>query len=247
VQSLKSFNSIIIAAIIIAGLIVCSYIFSDAMIKKNLPQDTIAITGSAKKQIRSDRVEWSAIFSAASVDMKEAYSKLIKDKVKVKDFLIKNGVVEKDIDFSSINTQTTCNNVKYADGSESCEFTGYSLSQTVNIKSDQVDQITKISKDSTELINEDVYFTSNSPFYYYSKLSDLKIEMIAEATKDSKRRVDQIVSNTGSSTGRLVSAKMGVFQITPLYSTEVTDEGINDTTSIDKEITAIVTCTFNID
>lgn len=39
---------------------------------------------------------------------------------------------------------------------------------------------------------------------------------------------------------------MGVFQITPLYSTEVSDYGINDTTSIDKEITAVVNCEFII-
>jgi hypothetical protein len=35
-------------------------------------------------------------------------------------------------------------------------------------------------------------------------------------------------------------------QITPLYSNEVDDYGINDTSSLEKEITAVVHCQFEI-
>ena len=70
--------------------------------------------------------------------------------------------------------------------------------------------------------------------------------MLAEATKDAKNRAEQISQNTDSRIGALKSAKMGVFQITPLYSTEVADYGINDTSSLEKEITAVVTCTFEM-
>ncbi|WAM34206.1 hypothetical protein OTK00_000385 [Caldicellulosiruptor morganii] len=70
--------------------------------------------------------------------------------------------------------------------------------------------------------------------------------MLSLATEDAVRRAKQIAKSTGSSVERLKSASMGVFQITPLYSTEVSDYGINDTTSIDKEITAVVNCEFII-
>jgi hypothetical protein len=39
---------------------------------------------------------------------------------------------------------------------------------------------------------------------------------------------------------------MGVMQITPVNSTEVSDYGINDTSSIEKAITAIVTASFEV-
>ena len=53
-----------------------------------------------------------------------------------------------------------------------------------------------------------------------------------------------IVSSTGGKIGNLKSAKMGVFQIVPKNSTEVSDYGINDTSSIDKKVIAVVNATF---
>ena len=43
------------------------------------------------------------------------------------------------------------------------------------------------------------------------------------------------------------SVRMGVFQITPRHSTEVSDYGINDTSSLEKDITAVVRVTFAVD
>jgi hypothetical protein len=42
-------------------------------------------------------------------------------------------------------------------------------------------------------------------------------------------------------------AKTGVFQITSRNSTDVSDWGIYDTSSIDKDITAVVSVTFGIE
>jgi len=83
---------------------------------------------------------------------------------------------------------------------------------------------------ATELLNEGVEFTSGEPQYY----SDLKIEVLSVAFKDAKVRAEKIAENTGCRLGRLTSFYMGVFQITPLYSTAVSDLGMYDTTSIDK-------------
>ncbi|MHB9057155.1 MAG: SIMPL domain-containing protein, partial [Paludibacteraceae bacterium] len=109
-----------------------------------------------------------------------------------------------------------------------------------------IDKITEISRSITELINKGVPFQSNAPQYLYTKIADLKIEMLAAATKDATNRAQMIAENAGSKLGGLKSASMGVFQITRQYSNDVTDYGINDTTSLEKEITAVVNCQFNI-
>jgi hypothetical protein len=70
--------------------------------------------------------------------------------------------------------------------------------------------------------------------------------MLAEATKDARKRAEMIVENAGNKLGDLKYADMGVMQITPLYSNEVDDYGINDTSSLEKEITAVVHCQFEI-
>jgi uncharacterized protein len=83
------------------------------------------------------------------------------------------------------------------------------------------------------------------PMYFYTKIADLKIDMLALATKDARNRAGKIAENAGSKLGELKSAKMGVFQITPINSNEVSDYGINDTSSIEKEIMSVVNCVFS--
>jgi hypothetical protein len=91
-----------------------------------------------------------------------------------------------------------------------------------------------------------VEFQSNPPQYLYTKLADLKIDIIALATQDAKLRAEKMLAATGNKVGKLNSASVGVLQITPLYSGEISDYGINDTSSIEKEITSVVTCEFEV-
>ncbi|WLT37153.1 SIMPL domain-containing protein [Synechocystis sp. B12] len=70
--------------------------------------------------------------------------------------------------------------------------------------------------------------------------------MVAEATKDAKARAEAIASSTNSKVGAVRSAQTGVFQITSRNSTDVNDMGIYDTSSIEKDITAVVSITFSM-
>ena len=88
---------------------------------------------------------------------------------------------------------------------------------------------------------------SEPPRYLYTKLADLKIEMLAEATRDATARARQIADNSGAKLGAIREARMGVMQINPVHSTAVSDSGNNDTSSLQKEITAVVTARFALD
>ena len=84
------------------------------------------------------------------------------------------------------------------------------------------------------------------PEYFYTKLDELKLEMLAKATENAKQRAENMVKATGNKIGFMRNAKMGVFQITPVTSTDVSDWGINDTTSLDKKVMSVVTASFSI-
>ena len=100
------------------------------------------------------------------------------------------------------------------------EFTGYTLTQRVQIESKEVEKIENISRQVTELINSGVELHSNPPEYYYTKLAELKLKMIAEATKDAKLRAEKIAENAGAKLGDLKKSDMGVFQIIAQNSSE---------------------------
>jgi hypothetical protein len=206
---------------------------------------TITVTGSARKRIKSDLVIWRAGVSYQAPQLSEAYKALTDNVPKVKQYLISKGVQENQITISSISSTTL--HEKNSDGEETGEITGYSLRQELMVRSNDVDKIEKLAREATELINQGILLESNPPEYLYTRLGDLKIEMLAEAAKDAKVRAQQIASSTGSSIGSVRTARMGVMQITPADSNDVSDSGMNDTSSLDKDITAVVNVGFSVD
>ena len=240
----KIITSSVLATIIVIGVIVSALIVGSSIESVKGGNNSIIVTGSAKQQITSDLIVWTGSFNAKAATLVDAYKQLEASKVKVNDYLIKKGVTQDKIVFSSINTMISY--IVLPNGQYTSQIDYYDLNQTVTISSTEIDKITEISRNATELINDGVQFQSNSPQYLYTKIADLKVTMLAEATKDAKKRAEMIAENAGSSLGGLKYADMGVIQITPLYSNEVSDYGMNDTYSLEKEITAVVHCEFKI-
>ncbi len=227
------------------GLVLSASIFGWFYSKTKKGDEAITVTGSAKKRIKSDLVVWSAGVSSQSAQLTEAYRGLSESVPRIKQYLAGKGIPEGEMTVSSITTTTL--KQRDANGNETSEITGYSLSQKVEIKSTDVEKIERIAREATELINQGILIESNAPQYYYTQIGDLKIEMLGEAAKDAKVRAEKIAASTGNSIGAVRSARMGVLQITAADSTEVSDYGINDTTSIDKDMTAVVNVSFAVD
>ena len=123
----------------------------------------------------------------------------------------------------------------------------YSVEQDVTVDSEDVPQIAQMSREAPKLIEQGVHIQSEPPLYLYTKLADLKIQMLAEASKDARVRAEQIAGNTGASIARLQTARMGVMQVNAANESEVSGTGMNDTTSLEKDALAVVTATFGID
>jgi hypothetical protein len=227
------------------GLIISSMIFGWFYSKTKKGDEAITVTGSAKKRIKSDLVVWSAGVTAQSAQLTEAYKQLSDGIPKIKQYLISKGIPENEMTVSSIATTTL--KKQDSNGVETSEVTGYLLKQSIDVRSNNVDKIAQIAREATELINQGILIESNAPQYYYTQIGDLKIEMLGEASKDAKTRAERIAASTGNSIGAVRSARMGVLQITPADSTEVSDAGIYDTSTIDKDLTAVVNISFAVD
>lgn len=227
------------------ALIIATTIGGWFFVKGKRGDQTITVTGSAKRGIKSDRVKWKSAVSYQAPVLSEAYRSLSDAVPKVKNYLVSKGIAENQITVSSISSQTL--HGTNSDGGETSEITGYSLRQELEVDSTEVDKIAKIAREATELINQGILIESMPPEYYYTQLGTLKIQMLAEAAKDAKERATQIANSTGDKIGSVRSARMGVLQITPAGSNEVSDSGMNDTSSIDKDITAVVNIGFAVD
>lgn len=240
----RSLPTLIIA---IAIIVAASYL-SKAWTKTHNIQNKILVTGLAKRDFMADLITWGASFSRTNLNRKEAYTQVKKDMLLIKKYLLDKGVVEKDITFSSIDVFENNKPIYNSQGNEiGTQFTGYTIVQSVSIESKDIDKIEQVAKEISELLESDIDLNNNDPNYYYTKLSELKLEMLANATQDGYQRAQRIAENAGSTVGNLLQADMGVFQITAQNSSEnYSWGGAYNTTSRRKTASITVSMAFEV-
>ncbi len=235
---MKNYTSAIIFGI---AIIVSSIFLGNSYVDRKKVDGSLQVTGLGKVDFSSDLIVWEGSFGAENWDLQQAYNSLKQEKEVINEYLITKGVARENIVFSAVNTRKKLK-TNYSSSGKYIgeEFDGYELNQSVQIESSEVEKIENISREVTELLNKGVQFYSENPRYYYTKLADLKIEMISKATEDARIRAEKIAENSGGNMGELISAKMGIFQITGQNSKEDYSWGGTFNTS-SKEKTASIT------
>ncbi|WP_339648487.1 SIMPL domain-containing protein [uncultured Salegentibacter sp.] len=210
-----------ISAIIFAiAIVLAAWFLGESYVSRANPDGVISVTGSGSENFTSDLIVWEGSFSRMSANLEQAYNELNRDKETVRTYLIEKGINEDNIVFNSVQTSEQREN-QYQNGNYvGSIFQGYQLTQNVKIESNDVELVEGVAREITELLNKGVQFNSTPPRYYYTKIADLKIEMISKATEDARLRAERIAENSGGSLGELKNANMGVFQITGQNSGE---------------------------
>jgi len=245
----SSKTKVISSIIIGVSIILTAYVFMKGYKERNAKADVINVTGMGSKDFDSDLIVWRGSFSKMNINLQSAMADLETDRNKIKGYLVGKGISEANIVFSAIDINKDFDEIRNENGYVvSSIFRGYSLGQTVTIESNEVDKVEQISREVSELINSGVEFYSDAPEFYYTKLAELKIQMVSEATADARVRAEKIAESAGSKLGDLKSADMGIFQIVGQNSNEDYSWGGTFNTSSRKKTASItMTLTFNID
>jgi hypothetical protein len=233
------------AAIIGISFIIGVVFFTNAWKSSQNANQTINVTGSAKKEIVSDLGFLRGTISVKSSTSESAFAELNRQKPILVSYLERNGFSKDKIEFYTINNYPV---YEMSDqGYQTGRVIGYIYSQRIEIQSAEVNKIKELSLDITSLIEKGVSFNVEQPEYHYTKMAELKIEIQAAAAKDAMIRAQKIAEATDRDLGPMRSARMGVLQITPKFSNAISDYGINDLSSIEKEIIGVVNASFEIE
>ena len=248
-----------LAAFAIAlGMVVSTFIAASSWkeVRKQPDKNNIRITGSARKRIVSDLIQWSATVEAKATDRTAAYVALKSGTDKAVEFLKSQGLKAEDIqtqsatiteEFELLREDKVLPGTNVPLRSEKRVSVGFRAMQMVSVSSPNVPLIEKASREITSLLEQGVFVTSHAPNYYYTRLGELKLEMLAEAAKDARSRAENILGSAGNTNiGKLVYASMGIININPANSTETSNEGNNDTSSYEKDIITIIRAEYEV-
>ena len=225
------------------GIIVASIILARPLKKIASKDESISVTGSAKQIINSDLGVLKLSLISNSKDSKEAYNQILAQKPLLLAYLNKFGISADKITEMTLGVFEK-KNYQYGDGVEPL---GYEFRQAFEVKSNDVNAILKLSLEAPSLFAQGINIRVEPPQFIYTKISDVKVSMQSQAAIDAKNRAEKIAEATGAKIGDMTNARMGVIQITPRFSNDVSDYGMNDVSSIEKEITAVVSATFKLE
>jgi hypothetical protein len=118
--------------------------------------------------------------------------------------------------------------------------------QRFRVSSSQIDKVEQVAASTTDLLARGVPISTSDLSYLSTNLTEARYRALTKAIGDAHRRAERIVKGIGGDLGSVKSAELGVYQVVPRNSTEISDYGINDTSSREKDVYAVVTVTFRV-
>ncbi len=225
-------------AILSIGIILASLVFGIFFYTSRKAQNTIRVTGYATKRFESDILKWSLTITRQTglSDINTGYQQIKKDVEFLTSELKQIGINENEITLQPVSNSQQYNR----DGM----ISGYIVRQTLFIISNNLSALEKLARNPDFIYSKGIILESSYIEYNYSKIGDLKKELLSQATQDAKARADEIAKSVGTKLGKMTQARQGVFQITEPNSNEVSDYGIYSTATKTKDITVTVSASF---
>lgn len=227
------------------ALVTCTLLAGVFAFELRAGRGEITVKGFSERPIVSDVAIWSASVVVRSPDLAQGYEQILAARERVQAFLRERGVPDDAVSVAAVTTS-----IQYErndKGQWTAEIDHYELHQAVEVETRDAPLVDRVSKTVTSLIREGIEVSSNSPRFYYTGLDALKVDLLGEAAGDARVRAERIASDGGSTLGSLRTARQGVFQITPAWSSEVSAGGMYDTGSVGKTVRAVLTATFALE
>ena len=217
------------------------HIFAATIHDARHARDTISITGSARKPISSNLVRWSLTVAGHAPKEAPAARRLRAESAATVAFLRHAGIPKDAISLEVVQSETIVTRI-----SKKQTKTSYRVSQGLEISTKQIDVVEGVATRLGELIERGIDVTARPLAYISTDLAQAKLDALEAATAEAHRRAEILVKGLGGKLGPMRASSLGVYQITPRDSTDVSDYGINDTSSREKDVTAVVTATFAV-
>ncbi|GAB3097557.1 SIMPL domain-containing protein [Pseudomaricurvus hydrocarbonicus] len=199
---------------IFLGLSVLGYLLASAAIDYKLYERTVTVKGLSEREFSADVVIWPIQFNVASNDLTELYRELDRQASEIKIFLMANGIGEGDIsqDLPSITDKSA----QQYNSNERAAFR-YTATQTVTVYSRQIDTARSVMSSLSQLGKQGIVFVGNNyssqTEYLFTRLNEIKPEMVEEATRKAREVAEKFAADSQSSLGKIKRASQGQFSI----------------------------------
>ncbi|MEE4252623.1 MAG: SIMPL domain-containing protein [Desulfuromusa sp.] len=207
-------NALILGLFIFLGLTSLGYMLGNSAIKFKEYERTVTVKGLSEREIEADIVIWPIQFTATGNNLEELYEAINGNTIKISEFLAGKGVAKKEISFTT--PSITDKSAQQYGNQARAEFR-YTAMQTVTVYSHDIDSVRKVMGELSELGKQGIVFTGGNyqsqTEYLFTRLNEIKPEMIEEATRKAREVAEKFAVDSKSTLGKIRKATQGQFSI----------------------------------
>lgn len=234
---ISNFGLLAVGLCVAAGMAAAGYFVSQTLYRSQVAVNTAEVKGLAERRVQADRASWAVGYQLSTGEQAQIpalYEQAEQNQQRIVEVLKESGFTEAEIVPDVVQYEYE----EFRDDNQQVVDRSHVLKGVVRVETDKVQQIAPARVKVNRLITEGIQVSSEAPGYYFTKLNEIKPEMLSEATRNARAAANEFAANAGVRTGGISSARQGGFQVRDVGS------NYGDTGRIDKEVRVVTTITF---
>lgn len=223
------------------AFVLVAHIVSSTVRDVRHTRDTLSVTASARVPISANLVTWTLTVSVEDATTAPAARRLRRHVSAVRKFLLAARIPSDAITPSVVSSSQIV--IRLPRRQRRIRYRVY---QDLEVRTKQIDVVAAAATRVGQLLEQGIAVEAQPVAYLSTELAEAKLTALERATAEARRRAEILARGLGGKLGRMRSSSQGVYQVTPRDSTDVSDYGINDTSSREKDVNAVVSATFAV-
>ena len=228
------------AIIIAAGLALAGWLAGQGLVESRLGHRTVIVKGFSERLVKADIGFLPVRFNAVGPDLATARGLLESSEKAVFRYLQEKGFKPEDWEVQNVRVEDRLASYN----SSAPRPNRFVLTEEMVVRSNDVEKLAVAARNISDLIRDGVVLTSDQynsgASFVFTKLNDLKPEMLTEATKRAREAAEQFARESGAKVGAIFSANQGLFTIGPAI--QIPNERPDK--QLEKKVRVVTTITY---
>lgn len=192
------------AGLLTLGMVVGGYLLGDGLTRARAADRSVTVKGLAEKDVMADLATWTISYSANGFDLPTVRGQIEQSSKALTDYFRSLGFKPEELKPAGMGVNQYINN----------GVNTITITQKMQLRTTDIARAQKAVANQFDLLKRGVTMQEGSGMNYsFTKLNEIKPEMVAEATKDARKAAEQFAQDSGTGVGGIKSASQGYFSI----------------------------------
>ena len=240
IQKLQDSRAVLLGAVAIfaVGLTTSGYVLGDGLRRAKMAERSVTVRGVSERNVTADLATWTVSFSDEGTTLGPVQASVDQKSGAVRAFFQKAGFKPDEISDSSIRASS--------DYDKDRKEERVAVSRSIQLRSNDVMRVRAAYARQSELIRDGVPMSGSDVSYVFTRLNDVKPQMIAEANQNARRSAEQFAHDSGAEVGRIKSASQGYFSVGARDGEDCDDCGSSGGSSPFQKVRVVTTIDYDL-